>query len=86
MSLLYIAAGSLGMLLLLVSWFGGRVIEPELETNLDPILGRRDQPAIYDFQDPFIPMPSHLTTHDEMVAWMIGEMPKLVANPPFGKP
>jgi hypothetical protein len=85
MSLLFIAAGFLGMLLLLISWFGGTMIEPELETSLDPILGMPDQPAIHASQDSFVPMPSHLTTHDEMVAWMTGEMPKLVAHPPSGR-
>jgi hypothetical protein len=80
MSLLFIAAGFLGMLLLLISWFGGRMIESEPETSLDLILGMGDQPAIYDSQAPFIPIPRHLTTHTEMVAWMTGEMPKLVAH------
>jgi hypothetical protein len=85
MSLLFIAAGFLGMLLLLISWFGGRLIEPEPETSLDPILGMRDQLAIYDSKSPFIPMPRHFTTHNEMVAWMTGEMPKLVAHPPSSR-
>jgi hypothetical protein len=28
-------------------------------------------------QEPFIPMPNHLTTRAEMVAWMTEELPKL---------
>ncbi|KLK92038.1 hypothetical protein AA309_16580 [Microvirga vignae] len=81
-SLLAILAGSLGMLLLLIVWFGGRTIEPELESGLDPIRGEKDQAAIYDTHGPFIPMPDHLRTADEMIAWMTQELPKITADPP----
>jgi hypothetical protein len=85
-SLLVILAGSVGMLLLLLVWFGGRTIEPEIESDLDPILGARDQAAIYDTHSPFIPMPPQLKTHDEMVAWMTKELPKLTADMTRNRP
>jgi hypothetical protein len=80
LSLLAILAGSLGMLLLLLLWFGSSTIEPEFESSLHPILGMRDQMAIHDTQGPFIPMPEHLRTADEMVAWMTKELPRLTAD------
>ena len=84
MSLLVVLAGAVGMLLLLLTWFGGRTITPEIEDGLDPILGARDPIAIYESQGPFIPMPDHLKTRDQMVDWMTKELPKLtaeIANP-----
>ncbi len=83
-SLLVVLAGAVGMLLLLLTWFGGRTITPEIEDDLDPILGARDPMAIYESHGPFIPMPGHLKTRDQMVEWMIKELPKLtaeIANP-----
>lgn len=79
-SMLAILAGALGMLLLLITWFGGRAIEPEFESALHPILGLRDQAAIYDGLGPFIPMPEHLRTADEMVEWMTKELPRLTVD------
>jgi hypothetical protein len=83
-SLLVVLAGAVGMLLLLVTWFGSRSLTPEIEDDLDPILGARDPMAIYESHGPFIPMPAHLTTNDQMVEWMTKELPKLtseIANP-----
>jgi len=83
-SLLVVLAGAIGMLLLLLTWFGSRSITPEIEDDLDPILGPRDPTAIYESHSPFIPMPAHLKTSDQMVDWMTKELPKLtaeIANP-----
>lgn len=83
-SLLVVLAGAVGMLVLLLTWFGGRTITPEIEDDLDPILGVRDPMAIYESHGPFIPMPGHLRTNDQMVEWMTKELPKLtaeIANP-----
>lgn len=83
-SLLIVLAGTVGMLLLLLTWFGSRSITPEIEDDLDPILGARDPTAIYESHGPFIPMPAHLKTSDQMVDWMTKELPKLtaeIANP-----
>ena len=79
-SLLVVLAGAVGMLLLLVTWFGSRSLTPEIEDDLDPILGARDPMAIYESYGPFIPMPTHLTTRDQMVEWMTKELPKLTAE------
>ncbi|MBB4041244.1 hypothetical protein GGR34_002914 [Microvirga flocculans] len=84
MSLLVVLAGAVGMLLLLLTWFGGRTITPEIEDELDPILGARDPIAIYESHGPYISMPDHLTTSEQMVDWMTKELPKLtaeIANP-----
>ena len=83
-SLLVVLAGAVGMLLLLLTWFGSRSITPEIEDDLDPILGARDPTAIYESHGPFIPMPAHLKTSDQMVDWMTKDLPKLtaeIANP-----
>ncbi len=83
-SLLVVLAGAVGMLFLLLTWFGSRSITPEIEDDLDPILGARDPTAIYESHGPFIPMPAHLKTSDQMVEWMTKELPKLtaeIANP-----
>lgn len=79
-SLLVILAGSLGLLLLLLIRFGGKTIEPDIASDLDPILGAKDQVAVYDTYGPYIPMPSHLRTADEMVAWMMNDLPRLTAD------
>ncbi len=83
-SVLVVFAGAVGMLLLLLTWFGSRSITPEIEDDLDPILGARDPVAIYESHSPFIPMPENLRTNDQMVEWMTKELPKLtaeIANP-----
>ena len=46
----------------------------------DPVIGAKDHPATYDPKSPFLLMPDHLKTHDEMVAWMTRELPKLTAE------
>jgi len=71
------AAGFLGMLFLMLAWFG--------ETHARPIVPGVDgleEPAGGDFvsgEGPFVPMPEHLKTRDEIVAWMTTELPKLTA-------
>jgi hypothetical protein len=47
--------------------------------TIDPVLGAKDQTGIHDPKRTFIVMPDHLKTHDEMVAWMTRELPKLTA-------
>lgn len=71
------SAGFVCMIWVLLLWVGDGAVDPVDERFLDPILGARDPIAIYRSEEPFIPMPSHLRTHDEMVAWMTGELPKL---------
>jgi hypothetical protein len=69
------AAGFLGMLCIMLAWFGdshARPIIPGVDGLEDPAAIGRDHD-----EAPFVPMPSHLTTRDEMVAWMTTEMPKL---------
>jgi hypothetical protein len=82
--LLLTLAGLTGAIGLRLLWTSHRIPAPRStrHTALDPILGRRDRIAIYDSGGSFIPMPSHLKTNDEMVAWMTTELPKLTADPP----
>lgn len=79
-SLLVILAGSIGMLLLLLLWFGDGSAALQPEGELDLILDEEGQRAVHNADDPFIPMPDHLKTRDEMVAWMTKELPKLTAG------
>jgi hypothetical protein len=48
--------------------------------GIDPICGAKDRVAIYDTPGLLIPMPDDLRTHEEMVAWMRDELPKLTAK------
>ena len=79
--LLAAVAGFIAALGLLVLWVGDRAASEVGADNLDPIIGARDQIAIYEPLSPYIPMPDHLKTRDEMVAWMTKELPKLTAYP-----
>ena len=78
-SLLMIVASFLGMLWLLLFWFGeghARMIVPYLDGSETADL---DEPETGQ-SHPFIPMPKHLRTHDEMIAWMTQELPRLTAE------
>ena len=77
--LLAAVAGFIAALGLLILWVGDGAASAEGD-GLDPIIGPPDQIAIYEPFSPFIPMPDHLKTSDEMVAWMTKELPKLTAN------
>jgi hypothetical protein len=72
------AAGFLGMLCLMLAWFG--------DTHARPIIPGVDgleAPAGGDVatdEEPLVPMPDHLKTREEIVAWMTTEMPKLTAG------
>jgi hypothetical protein len=79
-ALLATLTGFLAALWLLLLWLGDGAMTPEPDWSLDPILGKRDQVAIYDTYEPFFEMPDTLKTHDEMVAWMTKELPKLTAD------
>ena len=46
----------------------------------DPIVGPRIPIAMYDTGGPFISMPERLRTKEEMIAWMINDLPKLTAD------
>ncbi|WP_230529924.1 hypothetical protein [Microvirga roseola] len=74
-----IVAGFLTALWLLLLWVGDAV-DLEGERDLDPILGARDPVAIYESQGPYIPMPDHLRTRDEMVDWLTKDLPRLTSE------
>ena len=42
--------------------------------------GFKDSAAMYGWKSSHIPMPDHLRTKEEMVAWMIDELPKQTAE------
>jgi hypothetical protein len=54
--------------------------------GVDPILGTRDRVAVYcpsglliqPHPSVLVPLPDHLTTQEEIFAWMTKEMPKVV--------
>ena len=63
-------------------WFTPRTtIPPSLPAaTTDPVLGAKDQTALHDRRSPFILMPDHLKTNNEMVTWMTRELPRLTAE------
>lgn len=76
-------------LLLICLWAISRMMRPDGEpSGVDPILGARDRVAIYraggsliqPHRDVFVPMPDHLKTREEMVAWMSKDLPKVIEN------
>ncbi|MFC4171500.1 hypothetical protein ACFOYU_05435 [Microvirga sp. GCM10011540] len=73
-------AGFFTAIWLLILWVGDAAVTPEMDSGLDPITGVRDQVGIYESYESYIPMPDHLKTQDEMVAWMTKELPKLTAE------
>jgi hypothetical protein len=77
--MILLGAGSLG---LLVVWLGEPRASrwPFSSRGIDPIRGPQDRVAIHDAAEPFIEMPPHIKSHDEMVRWMTKELPKLTAE------
>lgn len=85
--LVFLLLGCSVILLLSLLWTVRCLLRPDHEpSGVDPILGARDRVAVYRPSDPFIrphrdvlvPVPDHLTTSEEMVAWMTKEMPRIV--------
>ncbi|WP_414472514.1 hypothetical protein [Microvirga sp. M2] len=75
LDLLAISAGTLGMLCLLVALFGRTLpIVPFQE----PFEADEADAAGSDPRPPFIPMPTDLNTHAEMVSWMTRDLPGLI--------
>jgi hypothetical protein len=75
---------ALGLVLFEMAWSfnwptGGR------PRGIDPIRGAKDRVAIYDTPSLLIPMPDDLRTHEEIVAWMRDELPKLTAKKITGR-
>jgi len=58
----------------------GRTTDPTITSPVDPILGAKDQAAIHDLDTSFIPMPDYLRTRDEMVTWMVRDLPRLTSR------
>jgi len=76
-ALLSAAAGFLGMLCLMLAWFGdghARPIIPGVDGLEDPA-----EPDFDNGETSFVSMPNHLNNRDEIVAWLTTEMPKLVS-------
>jgi hypothetical protein len=82
--LMTILAGLAGMIGLHFMWISHRFPARRRigQFAVDPLTGAQDHIAIYDSGGSFIPMPNHLRTRGEMVAWMTEELPKLTAAPP----
>lgn len=78
-SLLMILASFFGMLWLLLFWFGDAYARPIIPYVDDPD-GSEDRAGGPDEAYPFIPMPGHLSTRDEIVAWMTQDLPRLTAG------
>jgi hypothetical protein len=80
-ALLAAIAGFMTTLCLLLLWLGDGSMTPETESDTYPMLDAQDE-TVDGPHSPFIPMPDHLKTRDDMVAWMTKELPRLVAEKP----
>jgi hypothetical protein len=85
--LVLLVLGWIGALALLFLWTFSQLLRPDrVHSAVDPITGARDRRAVYRPSGPLIqphpnvlvPIPDHLTTQEEMVAWMTKEMPEAV--------
>ena len=60
-------------------WFRGRTARTQPTGSTHQSGGIAEQVAAPN-SDPFIPMPDYLRTKDEMVTWLIHELPKLTSR------
>jgi len=70
-----------GLLWLFVLWVGegmGRRWATFETERAHAAIRPRDRIAIHATCGPFIQMPDHVKTRDEMVAWMTRELPRLI--------
>ena len=63
-------------------WVSRATTDPTIRGPVDPIMGAKDQAAIHDVDTSFIPMPDHVRTNDEIVAWLTKDLPKITARLP----
>jgi hypothetical protein len=75
--LAYLGAAGVFLVPFLVS---RRTTDPTVTSPVDPILGEKDQAAIHNLDPSFIPMPDYLRTRDEMVTWMVRDLPRLTSR------
>ena len=76
------AAGSLGTLWLMLLCFGESHATPIAPFAEGPAIGDAGPAEVGGAEELFIPMPGHLKSRDEMVAWMVDELPRLTAERP----
>jgi hypothetical protein len=68
-------AGFFAALWLLLLWLGdGR--DAEVPVGYDPAIDDATPVGAAEPHEPFVPMPDHLKTREEMVSWMTKELPK----------
>lgn len=77
LDVLAILAGAFGMLWLLLARFGGWTASPAIPFDDMQTAEEQGLHAAAVDDEPLIPMPGHLKTNSEMVAWMTKELPKL---------
>jgi hypothetical protein len=82
LALLFALAALISATGFVLMWFSPQTAMPPSlpAATTDPVLGTKDQIILPDPKSTFIPMPDHLKTHEEMVAWMARELPKLTAE------
>ena len=61
-------------------WISRSRTDPTITSRVGPLLGTPDQAATPDSDTSLIPMPDHLTTKDEMVTWLIHDLPRLASG------
>jgi len=66
--------------LLVPFWLSWGRTDPTLTSLVGPMLGATNQAAIHNSDPSLIPMPDHLRTKDEMVTWLVDDLPKLTSG------
>jgi hypothetical protein len=82
LALLLAFAGLVGAIGVHFTWISHRppTVRRTKQRTIDFTSGAKDDAVICASGSSFIPMPDGLQTHDEMVAWMTKELPKLTAE------
>jgi hypothetical protein len=75
-------AGLAGAIGLRFMWISHRIPVPRRarHTTVDPIAGTRNHAVISASDGTLVPMPNHLKTREEMVAWITNELTKFMAE------
>ncbi|GEO18056.1 hypothetical protein [Microvirga aerophila] len=77
---IHIAA--LGILRLLLVRTRARPTNPTTPSTAALINETRERKPVAVDQESFIPMPDHLKSHTDMIAWMTKELPRLIEGVP----
>ena len=66
-------------------WIGRRSTDPTIISPVNRIEEAKHQAAIDDTETTFIQMPDYLRTKDEMITWLVQELPRLTSRQHEGR-